>query len=49
MYYIKILDLTSGKEWKEEYDSYYLFRKRYYRLLYSKKLIITSHSSLGEK
>ena len=48
MYFINIIDLTTGKEWKEEFDSYYLFRKRYYRLKYSKKLIMTSHSRLGE-
>lgn len=49
MYFINILDITTNKEWKEEFDSYYLFRKRYYKLLYSKKLIMTSHSTIGEK
>ena len=46
MYYLNIMDLTTGKEWKEEYDSYYLFRKRVMKLKYSKKLIILSRSKL---
>lgn len=49
MYFIDILDITTNKEWREEFDSYYLFRKRYYRLKYSRKLIILAHSKVGEK
>lgn len=46
MYFVKIYDKTTDKSWKEEFDSYYLFRKRFYRLKYSKKLIVTSRSLL---
>lgn len=46
MYYINILDTTNNKSWKEEFDSYYLFRKRVMKLKYSKKLMITSRSAL---
>ena len=49
MYYINIYDNSTGKNWREEFDSYYLFRKRYYRLKYSKKLFITSMSLLDER
>lgn len=46
MFFIRIFDKTTGKDWKEEFDSYYLFRKRVYKLKYSKKLFITSRSVL---
>ena len=46
MYYIKILDTTTNRSWKEEFDSYYLFRKRVIKLKYSNKLIIISRSLL---
>lgn len=46
MFYIKILDTTNNNIWKEEFDSYYLFRKRVVKLNYSKKLRITSRSIL---
>lgn len=49
MYFIEIYDNSTGKNWREEFDSYYLFRKRYYRLKYSKKLFITSMSLLNER
>lgn len=39
MYFINIFDKTTEKQWKEEFYSYYLFKK-------SKKLLITSHSNL---
>ena len=48
MYYIVIYDNTKEKGWREEFDSYYKFRNRYYRLKYSKKLSILSHSNLYE-
>ena len=32
--------------WKEEFDSYYFFRKRVTKLKYSKKLVVTSRSAL---
>ena len=46
MYFINIYDKSRGKSWKEEFDSYYFFRKRVTKLKYSKKLVITSRSAL---
>ena len=46
MYFINIYDKTTNKTWCENFDSYYLFRKRVIKLKYSKKLIITSRSLL---
>ena len=46
MYEIKIHDNTTGKEWVEEYNSEYLFRKRYNKLRFSKKLTMLSYSNL---
>ena len=46
MYYINITDLETSKSWKEEFDSYYFFRKRIMKLKYSKKLVVTSRSAL---
>ena len=46
MYFINIYDKTTEKTWKEEFSSYYFFRKRVMKLKYSKKLIITSRSLL---
>lgn len=46
MYYIKILDFTTNRTWQEEFDSYYLFRKRVIKLKYSNKLMIISRSLL---
>ena len=46
MYYMKIYDTKTQKTFKIEFDSYYNFRKRYYRIKYSKKLIILSMSNL---
>lgn len=46
MYFINITDNTTQKSWCENYDSYYLFRKRVIKLKYSKKLAITSRSNL---
>lgn len=48
MYFINIVDNTTQKSWCENYDSYYLFRKRVIKLGYSKKLHITSRSNLEE-
>lgn len=44
MYFINIYDKSTNKNWKEEFDSEYFFRKRLTKLKYSKKLIITSRS-----
>ena len=46
MLFINIYDTSTGRFWKEEFDSYYLFRKRVTKLQYSKKLQITSRSNL---
>ena len=46
MYFIKITDNTTQNTWKEAFNSYYLFRKRYNKLRFSKKLVMTSHSNL---
>lgn len=46
MFYINIYDNSTSKSWKEEFESYYLFRKRYTKLKYSKKLVVGSHSNL---
>ena len=45
-FYINIYDKTTNKSWKEEFDSYYFFRKRVTKLKYSKKLVVTSRSAL---
>lgn len=45
-YFINIYDNSTSKSWKEEFESYYLFRKRYIKLKYSKKLVVISHSDL---
>ena len=46
MYFINITDNTTQKSWCENYDSYYLFKRRYTKLKHSKKLIMTSYSNL---
>lgn len=46
MYFINIYDKTTDKSWKEEFESYYFFRKRVTKLKYSKKLIVLSRSNL---
>ena len=48
MYEIKIHDNTTGREWTESFDSFYLFLKRYNRLRFSKKLTMLSHSNTKE-
>ena len=46
MFYINIFDNTTNKAWREEFESYYLFKKRVNKLRYSKKLVVTSRSAL---
>lgn len=46
MYFINIFDKSTVKSWIENFDSYYLFKKRYNKLQYSKKLVVISHSNL---
>jgi hypothetical protein len=45
MYFINIYDKTTQKSWKEDFDSYYLFKKRCTKLKFSKKLVVTSRSN----
>ena len=45
-YFINIYDKTTNRSWKEEFESYYFFRKRVTKLKYSKKLVVTSRSAL---
>ena len=45
-YFINIYDKTRNRSWKEEFESYYFFRKRVTKLKYSKKLVVTSRSAL---
>lgn len=49
MYYMEIYDKSTGKFWREEFGSYYTFRKRCIKLKYSKKLVVTSRSLLEEE
>ena len=46
MYFIRIYNSETNKSWKEEFESYYFFRKRVTKLKYSKKLMVLSHSNL---
>lgn len=46
MFFIRIWDKINNKTWQEDFDDYEMFRKRFYRLKYSKKLIVTSRSLL---
>lgn len=45
-FYINIFDTTTNKTWCEQFESYYLFKKRVNKLRYSKKLQVTSRSNL---
>lgn len=45
MYFINIYDKSTKKSWTENYDSYYLFKKRCTKLKFSKKLLIMSRSN----
>lgn len=49
MYYIHIFDRTTKKDWTEYFESYYNFRKRVYKLMYSTKLYIMSRSLLEDE
>lgn len=49
MYYIEIYDITTKKTWKEEFDSYYFFRKRVIKLKHSDKLLMVERSLLEEE
>jgi hypothetical protein len=45
MYFINIYDKSTQKSWREDYESYYLFKKRCTKLKFSKKLVVTSRSN----
>jgi hypothetical protein len=45
MYFINIYDKSTQKSWREDYESYYLFKKRCTKLRFSKKLVVTSRSN----
>ena len=44
MYFINVYDKETEKTWKEEFTSYYLFKKRVIKLKHSKKLVMISRS-----
>ena len=46
MYFIRIYNSETNKTWREEFESYYFFRKRVTKLKYSKKLMVLSRSNL---
>ena len=45
-FYMNIYDNTTGRVWKEEFDTWTKFYKRYCKLKNSKKLWVLSHSKL---
>lgn len=46
MFWINIIDNATNKTWREQFESYYLFKKRVNKLRFSKKLQVTSRSNL---
>ena len=46
-FYMNVYDKTTGNAWREEFESYYFFRKRLTKLKYSKKLVVTSKSNIA--
>lgn len=46
MFFIRIWNRVNDKVWQEQFDDYESFKKRFYRLKYSKKLVVTSRSLL---
>lgn len=47
-YLIKIMDKETKRVWEENYDSYYLYKKRLTKLRYSKRLIVISQVEISE-
>ena len=45
-YYLNIYDNTTGKAWREEFEKWENFYKRFVKIKHSKKLWVLSHSSL---
>lgn len=48
-YFINIYDKTTGNAWREEFENWKDFYKRYCKLKYSKKLMVLSHSNLDQE
>lgn len=48
-YFINIYDRTTGNAWREEFENWKDFYKRYCKLKYSKKLMVLSHSNLDQE
>lgn len=46
MFFMNVYDNTTGKVWREEFEQWDIFYKRYCKLKYSKKLWVLSHSKL---
>lgn len=46
-FYMNIYDKTTGKAWREEFENWKDFYKRYCKLQHSKKLWVLSHSPLN--
>ena len=45
-FYMNVYDKTTGNAWREEFENWKDFYKRYCKLKYSKKLMVLSHSNL---
>ena len=48
-FYMNIYDNTTGRVWKEKFDTWTKFYKRYCKLKHSKKLWVLSHSNLDQE
>jgi hypothetical protein len=46
MFYMNIYDNTTGRVWREEFEKWEIFYKRYVKIKHSKKLFALSHSPL---
>lgn len=46
MFYLNVYDNTTGNAWREEFEEYDKFYKRFIKIKHSKKLWALSHSSL---
>ena len=48
-FYMNVYDRTTGNAWREEFENWKDFYKRYCKLKYSKKLMVLSHSNLDQE
>ena len=48
-YFMNVYDITTGNAWREEFENWKDFYKRYCKLKYSKKLMVLSHSNLDQE